>query len=158
MIRVSLSVCILPSRFVTLIARDWCTIEPQSLEQLWRPKQKYKSRYTRRVLTHGARGERGARGVFVGAGGRRGEGGGKAPVGYIAVYVNVGPDGLHKHDDDVSLCLSYFSPPSSQTFHVTFFFVIRRRCRRRRHGPCVHSKMRFGPPSQTPRPPKYAAL
>jgi len=43
------------------------------------------------TLTHGARIERGARGVLVGARGRRGEGGGKAPVGYIAVYVNIGP-------------------------------------------------------------------
>jgi len=42
-------------------------------------------------LTHGARMERGARGVLVGARGRRGERGGKAPVGYIAVYVNIGP-------------------------------------------------------------------
>jgi len=52
------------------------------------------SRYTRRVLTHGARGERGAWGVLVGAGGRRGEGGGKGPVGYIAVYVNIGPQSM----------------------------------------------------------------
>ena len=73
-------------------------------------------------------------------------------------------DGLHKHDD-VSLYLSYFSSPPSQTFHVTFFFVTLRHRRRHRHGPrvqnafldrcCrkprVHPKMRFGPP-QTQHP------
>ena len=65
--------------------------------------------------------------------GRRREGPGRL---HHCFYKHRTPvDGLHKHDDDISLCFSYFSPPLSQTFHVTFFFC---------HPP--------PPPPRTPRP------
>ena len=105
------------------------------------------SRYTRRVLTNGAREECGAWRVLIGVGGTHCRGGkawerrreGPDQPHRCLCKHRTPVDGLHKHDD-VSLCLSYFSPLLSQTFHVTFFFITRR-CRR--HRPRVHSKMRF---------------
>jgi len=73
------------------------------------------SQVARRVLIHGARGERGARGVLVGAGGtgKRGEGGGggrgKSPA--LSVFIMIRDTAMLWHHVSLRTVTPHFALP-----------------------------------------------